>query len=63
MARYLSQLRDIDTYREELVDRVRDEISKGDYESPERLDGAIDALIEQEPGLLEDAYETIFETT
>jgi anti-sigma28 factor (negative regulator of flagellin synthesis) len=40
----LARLRELPEIRSELVDRVRSEIAAGSYETPERLDGAADAL-------------------
>ncbi len=52
-ARYLSMLREIDPYRQSLVDEVKAEIDAGRYENEERLNGAIDALFEEEPWIFE----------
>lgn len=46
-ARLLSQLAAGSDVRHALVDRVRDAIQRGDYETPERLDGAVQALAEE----------------
>lgn len=45
MAQYLSRLNDL-PIRSELVDRVRREIAEGAYENEERLDAAIQSLLE-----------------
>jgi anti-sigma28 factor (negative regulator of flagellin synthesis) len=44
MAGYMSKLRDLPV-RQELVDRVRDEIDRGVYESAEKLNAAVDEMI------------------
>jgi len=46
MARYLARLRETPGIREDLVDRVRGEIESGAYESPEKIEKAIDELVE-----------------
>lgn len=53
LANYLSLLREIEPYRPGLVDRVRGEIESGSYESSERLDLAVETLVDEEPGLFE----------
>ncbi|MFI4897329.1 MAG: flagellar biosynthesis anti-sigma factor FlgM [Phycisphaerales bacterium JB059] len=45
-ARYLAKLRDLPAVRQDLVDRVRGEIEAGVYESPEKIEKAIDELVE-----------------
>lgn len=45
-ARFLDALRSNTVVRTELVDRVRAEIAAGTYDTPERLDQAINALLE-----------------
>jgi negative regulator of flagellin synthesis FlgM len=47
MASLLNQLREMPEIREDLVARVREQIAAGDYDSPERIDGAIDGLISE----------------
>lgn len=54
LARFLSQLRDVPAVRQDLVDEVREQIDDGTYESDARIDGAIEKLLEEEPGLFED---------
>lgn len=46
VARYLAKLREVPAVRQELVDRVRSEIEAGAYESPEKIEKAIDELVE-----------------
>ena len=46
MAYFLSRLRDMPDIRTDLVERIREEIANGTYETQERLDGAIDGLLE-----------------
>ena len=45
VARLLNRLRG-DEIREGLVGRVRDSIERGDYETPERIDGAIESALD-----------------
>lgn len=45
-AQLLAKLSDLPDVRKDLVDRVRAEIASGDYETPEKLDAAVDGLIE-----------------
>ena len=45
VARLLNRLTS-DDVRTELVDRVRAEIQRGDYETPDKLDAAIDAVLD-----------------
>lgn len=44
LARRLAQRPTSDTLRPELVDRVRNEIESGEYDTPEKLDIALDRL-------------------
>ncbi len=41
VSRYLSQLQGVPSIRRDLVDRVRDEIARGVYETPDKLDEAL----------------------
>ena len=45
-ARLLSKIKELPDIREGLVNDVRAEIAAGTYETPERLDAAIDALVD-----------------
>ena len=45
-ARYLSKLSSLPEVRQDLVDRIRQEISSGQYETPEKLDDAISSLLD-----------------
>ncbi|MEM1108739.1 MAG: flagellar biosynthesis anti-sigma factor FlgM [Planctomycetota bacterium] len=45
-ARILGKLADIPEVREDLVARIRAEIAAGTYETPEKLDAAIEGLAE-----------------
>jgi flagellar biosynthesis anti-sigma factor FlgM len=45
-ARYLSQLKENEPVREDLVSRIRSQIESGTYESDAKLDAAIDALVD-----------------
>ncbi len=44
VATYVSKLKQLPPVRQELVDRVRDEIARGVYETPDKIDGAIAEL-------------------
>jgi len=44
---YLSRLNDLPEIRESLVTRIREQIDSGVYETPERLDAAIEKLIDE----------------
>jgi len=44
-ARLLSKLADLPGVRQDVVDRVKTEIELGDYDTPDRVDAALDALI------------------
>ncbi len=45
-ARLLSKLASLPAIRQDLVDRVRGEIQSGTYDSPERVEGALNSLID-----------------
>jgi len=45
-ARYLAKLQQVPPVRQSLIDQVRAQIEAGTYDSPERLDAALDGLIE-----------------
>ncbi|MEM6393243.1 MAG: flagellar biosynthesis anti-sigma factor FlgM [Planctomycetota bacterium] len=45
-ARFLAQLNDVPDIREDLVSSVKSAIDKGAYESPEKLDIAVDRLLD-----------------
>lgn len=46
-ARMLARLAELPKVREHVVDRVRAQIAEGTYESPEKLDAAVHALIQE----------------
>lgn len=46
VARYLSDLKAGPAERSELIARVREQIDAGQYDTPERLEAAIDGVIE-----------------
>lgn len=48
MASLLNQLRDMPEMREDLIRRVRDQIASGAYDTPERIEGAIDGILGEE---------------
>ncbi len=50
MARLLSKLNEMPEVRRELVDRVRDEIDRGKYMTDEKLELAIDGLVDDLTG-------------
>ncbi|MBI1369134.1 MAG: hypothetical protein GC162_10830 [Planctomycetes bacterium] len=45
-AQLLARLSDLPDVRHDLVDRVRSEIQSGEYETPGKLDAAVNALID-----------------
>lgn len=45
-ARYLDMLRNMPAVRNDLIERIRGEIFDGTYETPQRLDAAIDGLVD-----------------
>ena len=45
-ARLLERLRSLPEVRQDLINRVRDEIAGGTYESPEKLDEALQRLLD-----------------
>ncbi|MCC6284110.1 MAG: flagellar biosynthesis anti-sigma factor FlgM [Phycisphaerales bacterium] len=45
-ARYMQRLREVPPMRQELVDRVREEIAQGNYDTPEKFAQALDALLD-----------------
>jgi hypothetical protein len=51
MARYMSLLRTAPPIREDLVAHVRDLIVRGEYDTPERMDLALDAMAREERDL------------
>ncbi len=46
IARFRSQLASLPEVRQNVIDRVRAEIEAGDYESADKIEAAIDALVE-----------------
>jgi len=46
VARYLSKLKEVPAVRTELVQEVRAQIEAGTFETPERLEGAAEQLLE-----------------
>lgn len=43
-ARYLDMLRNMPDVRTDLIDRIREQIEAGTYETPQRLDAAVEGL-------------------
>jgi len=48
MASLLNQLHELPEVREDLVSRIREQIARGDYDSEERIEGAIDGFLAEE---------------
>jgi len=46
LATYLSTLRNLPSVRQDLVDSVKAQIAAGQYDTPERLDAALNGLLE-----------------
>ncbi len=46
MAYYMSQLRSLPPVRQDLIDQVRSQVEAGTYETPQKLDAAIEAMFE-----------------
>jgi negative regulator of flagellin synthesis FlgM len=46
-ARFLAKLNAMPEVRSELVERVRNEIASGTYDTPEKFDLALDAMIDE----------------
>jgi len=44
----LSRLRELPDVRQDLVDQVRSAIERGEYETPEKLDAAIEKLLTEQ---------------
>jgi len=45
LATYLSKLKQLPAIRQGLVDSVRDQIAQGSYETPEKIDAAVEELL------------------
>jgi negative regulator of flagellin synthesis FlgM len=46
-AQLISQAHDVPDVREDLIGRVRAEIANGSYETPQRLDAAVERLLDE----------------
>lgn len=46
-ARLLGQLKDVPEVRQDLIDRVRAEIAGGTYETDEKLDATVEAILDE----------------
>lgn len=46
-ARYLSELKGMPDVRQDKVSAARDAIANGSFETPERIDGTVDALMKE----------------
>lgn len=46
-ARLLSKLAALPPIRQDLVDRIRDQIAAGEYDTPDRFDAALQQLLEE----------------
>ena len=47
VSRFVTQLETLPTIRADKVDEVRDAISRGDYESDDKIDRTIEALLDE----------------
>ncbi len=45
-AKWLDKLRQLPEVRQDLIDRIKEEIDRGTYDTPGRLEGALEQLIE-----------------
>lgn len=54
-ARYLGIVRGLPEVRQDRIEEIRREIARGTYETREKLEGAVDRLLEELEGTLEDA--------
>ncbi len=54
LARLVSKAKALPAVRRELVERIRQQIQAGTYETPEKLDTAIERMLEEEADFLED---------
>lgn len=50
MASYLNKLRALPAVRQDLVDRVRDKIAAGEYDTADKIEQALDELYRDLPG-------------
>lgn len=50
MATFLHKLKGMPTLRQEMVDRIKGEIARGVYDTPEKLDAALDEMIRDYAG-------------
>lgn len=46
VAQYLSKLQQMPDVRQDLVDRVRSEIAKGNYDTPDKVEALMDELMQ-----------------
>ena len=46
MAYYMSQLRSLPPVRQDLIDQVRSQVEAGTYETPQKIDAAIEAMFD-----------------
>ena len=49
-ARLLSRIHEMPDIRQDVVDRVRSQIAEGHYDTPEKLDAALEQMINEELG-------------
>lgn len=47
-AQLLNKIHELPEMRQDLIDRVREQINNGTYETPEKLEAAIQKLVEEE---------------
>lgn len=48
LATYLSKLRQLPAVRQSLIDSVRAQIENGTYDTPEKIDAALDQMLREE---------------
>jgi hypothetical protein len=51
LARWIRRAKQLPPVRKELVERIRAEINAGDYETPERLEAAVERLLQDLRGM------------
>src|SRR4051812_13388869 len=46
-ARFLNKLASLPDIRQDVVDRLRDQVAAGDYDTPDKLDQALSSLLDE----------------
>jgi hypothetical protein len=46
LAMYLSKLKSLPAVRQDLIDSVREQLAQGGYDTPEKLEAALDQLLD-----------------